>query len=439
MDLGWREPGGSLAMHTALSSLLALALLGGVVRIAELPPADAAPRALPQSRELKVLVERYLGADAAGRRSLRAQADRDWPSLPAPSVPALRKELLALARRVGPKLEAGGTHTFLPGEKGKYIATGRPSRVLFLGLHGGGLGSGEAESAAGAMGGGGWGWIYPEVLEKTEHGWTTSGTEEFVVELIDAAKRSGKVDPDRIYITGHSMGGYGAWTLGAHHADVFAGAAAFAGAPSCYYKPGTDPKQGQVEGVVEGVLPNFYALPLEIFQSLDDENVPPHANVFANQALMGWKERFPGGFPYRYTEVSDRQHGPPIEGYRPTLERLAVKPREARPRRFLWQPVRPWKKQLYWVHWEQPEQKALLEVAALADNTLEITTHEGSHDVTGLSVLLGAPLVDLAREVVVRVDGKEAWRGVPVQTLSTLLMTLPRHDALLLFDARVDL
>ncbi len=431
-------------MRTALSMLLACALLGGAAWVARLPPAAAAPppekgKALPQGRALKELVERYLAADAAGRRRLRAQADLDWPSLPAEAVPALRKELLELARKVGPKIEAGGTHTLLPGEKGKYISTGRPSRTLFLGLHGGGLGSGDAESAAGAMGGGGWGWIYPEVLEKTEHGWTTSGTEEFVVELIDAAKRSGKVDPDRIYITGHSMGGYGAWTLGAHHADVFAGVAAFAGAPSCIYETGTDPKEGKVVGVVEGVLPGFYALPLEIFQSLDDLNVPPHANVFANRALQGWKERFPGGFAFRYTEVTDRQHAPPLEGYRPTLDRLAIKPREARPRRFLWQPVLSWKRQLYWVHWEQPELNALIEVAAVAGNAVEITTHEGSHDVTGLAVLLGAPLVDLAEEVVVRVDGKEAWRGVPTRTLSTLLMTLPRHDAALLFEARVEL
>ncbi len=431
-------------MRTAVSSLLALTLLAGLAPVGRPPPAAAAPPkgaagALPQGRELRDLVERYLAADAAGRRRLRAQADLDWPSLPAESLPALRKELLELARRVGPKVEAGGTHTLLPGEKGKYISTGRPSRTLFLGLHGGGLGAGEAESAAGAMGGGGWGWIYPEVLEKTEHGWTTSGTEEFVVELIDAAKRSGKVDPDRIYITGHSMGGYGAWTLGAHHADLFAGAAAFAGAPSCIYETGTDPKAGKVVGVEEGVLPAFYALPIEIFQSLDDQNVPPAANVFANKALADWKGRFPDGFGWRYTEVADRQHAPPKEGYLPTLERLAVRPRVARPPRFLWQPVLAWKRQQYWVHWHAPEANALLEVAALPDNRIEITTHEGSHDAAGLSVLLGPPLVDLAREVVLRVDGNEAWRGVPARTLSTLLMTLPRHDAQLLFDARIDL
>jgi hypothetical protein len=54
-------------------------------------------------------------------------------------------------------------------------------------------------------------------------------------------------------------------------------------------------------------------------------------------------------------------------------------------------------------------------------------------------VLLGPPLVDPTKEVVVKVDGKEVHRAVPKRTLSTLLMTLPRFDDGLLFDARVDL
>ena len=284
------------------------------------------------------------------------------------------------------------------------------------------------------MGGGGWWWIYPEVIQKTEHGWTDSGTEEFVMGLIDAAKRSGKVDPDRIYITGHSMGGYGTWTLGAHHADVFGGAAAYAGAPS----PIWDPKEKtKIVAIEEGVLPAFFALPLFVFQSLDDVQVPPAANVFANQALKEWEKRFPGGWNRRYVEVDGRGHAAPAEGYMPSLEWIVSHKRIARPKRFLWQPVLPWKRQQHWLHWDNADFRALIEGVAGPANELEIKTHEGSHDVTGLSVLLGAPLVDPAKEVVVRVDGKEVYRGVPKRLLSTLLMTLPRVRTMLLFDARL--
>src|SRR5688572_19478376 len=226
-------------MHARWLSAAILASLLTAPLAADPPAKGAKP---PAGKELRALVERYLAADAVTRRAIRAEVDAAYAPLSAEALPALRKELLQAARKVGPKIEFAGTNTLLPGERGKYIAAGKPGGVLMIGLHGGGAGSGEAESAAGAMGGGGWCWLYPEVLQKTEHGWTDSGTEEFVMALIDAAKRSGKVDPDRIYITGHSMGGYGTWTLGAHHADVFGGAAAYAGAPSPICDP-KDPKK----------------------------------------------------------------------------------------------------------------------------------------------------------------------------------------------------
>jgi predicted esterase len=308
--------------------------------------------------------------------------------------------------------------------------------VLFVGLHGGGEGAGSAESAAGAMGGGGWWWIFPEVREKTERGWTTSGTEAFVMDLIDAAKRTGKVDPNRVYITGHSMGGFGTWHLGAHHADVFAGAAAFAGAPVPIWR---SPDDHTIVGLEPGVLPSFFTLPLHVYQSLDDRNVPPEPNQFAVRELAAWKERFPDGFDFRYDEVDGRGHAAPAEGYLPALEWLATHARNPRPLAFLWQPALAWKRQFYWVHWARPEIGALLDVRAAEGNVVRIVTHEGSGDVSGLSVLLGEPLVDLGREVVVEVNGEERFRGLVPRTFSTLLLTLPRYDDGLLFDARVDL
>jgi hypothetical protein len=161
--------------------------------------------------------------------------------------------------------------------------------------------------------------------------------------------------------------------------------------------------------------------------------------VFAAKALLDWKARFPDGFDHRYVEVDGRGHGPPEEGYLPSLRWVAERPRVARPKRFLWQPVLPWKRQMHWLHWATPERGALLEARALDGNVVDLTVHEGSDDLTGLSVLLGPPLVDLSKEVVVRVNGGERFRGPVPRTLSTLLLTLPRNDPALLFDARVDL
>ena len=414
-------------LRLVLPALLLGALAPAVVHGGEAP--------LPKARELESLVEAYLDADFAERQRMRKAWDAELAPLEAKDVPKLRKVLLKIALDHGPTLGKKGSQWFFEKGRGKYIVSGRPSKALFLGLHGGGAGAGSAESAAGAMGGGGWMWIYPEVLEKTERGWTDAGTEAFVVDLIQAAKRTFKLDPNRIFLSGHSMGGYGSWTIGAHHADMFAGIAPYAGAPSCVTMLGQE-KPSLVE---PGVLPNLYNVPLHVYQSGDDLNVPPVSNDLATELLRGWKERHPGGFTYRYDRVEGRGHAAPQEGYLPSQKWLASHDRVPRPRKFLWQPVLSWKRQFYWAYWAYPEMESVLQVEAHEGNQVELTSLEGGGDLGGLSILLGAPLVDLDKPVTIMAAGKRVFEGVVPLTFSTLMLTLPRLDEDLLFDARVDI
>jgi predicted peptidase len=50
-----------------------------------------------------------------------------------------------------------------------------------------------------------------------------------VLALIDQVQAQFHVDPDRVYLTGLSMGGYGAWSLALRHADRFAAVAPISG------------------------------------------------------------------------------------------------------------------------------------------------------------------------------------------------------------------
>jgi len=50
-----------------------------------------------------------------------------------------------------------------------------------------------------------------------------------VVEAIGEVRRDYNIDPDRIFITGSSMGGTGSWHLGVHYPDLFAGIMPIAG------------------------------------------------------------------------------------------------------------------------------------------------------------------------------------------------------------------
>jgi len=49
------------------------------------------------------------------------------------------------------------------------------------------------------------------------------------LEVLDIARRRLGSDPQRQWLTGHSMGGHGAWQLGVHHPDLFAAVAPSAG------------------------------------------------------------------------------------------------------------------------------------------------------------------------------------------------------------------
>jgi predicted peptidase len=50
-------------------------------------------------------------------------------------------------------------------------------------------------------------------------------------EIIDTLVRAQPIDPDRIYVTGHSMGGAGAWHMIAHRPRFFAAAVPVCGHP----------------------------------------------------------------------------------------------------------------------------------------------------------------------------------------------------------------
>jgi poly(3-hydroxybutyrate) depolymerase len=411
------------------------AVLGSLLLVCGAPPRAALAKG-PGDPGTKRLVEAWFAADAKGRDA--ATATLAEVSLTAEEAEAWRKPILALAAKRGPRLAKKSGRAFLyeDPEKGLYLLANEGARGgLLVALHGGGAGAGDASSAASAFSGPAsslkMAMVAPEVLVKTEHGWTDPPeTERFVLDLIDAAKRSLKVDPNRVYLTGHSMGGYGTWTLGAVHADVFGGLAAFAGAPTCT-RTGKD---APLSGVEEGVLPNLRNVPLWVYQSLDDRNVPPESNEFAVPLLAALAKDDPGGYLHHYERVDGRGHGPPEKGYVPALEWATKRPRDPRPKKVVWQPSRPWKRQFYWLWWDAPALGATVTVETKERNVFEVSSTD---PLDGLRLLLDARLADLGKEVVVRVNGKETHRTLPRFSLATMVRTAERVDADLLFAADV--
>lgn len=362
--------------------------------------------------------------------------------LTAKEVEAWRPKLLKLAAK-GRKLRKKGRNYFYDEKekRGKYIVKSSSGKGgLLIGLHGGGEGAGDAGGAAGTFGpiaakfkcvG-----IFPEVLEKTERGWTDSGTEEFVLELIEAAKRTWKIDPDRVYIAGHSMGGFGSWTIGAHHVDLFAGIGPYAGAPVPITVDGGP--RSEVIGIQQGVIPNLRNVALHVYQSLDDVQVPPEPNIFANKTVLEWKKEYGGYEHYRYVEVDKRGHGAPPGGHIEGFKWLYQYRRDPRPKHVLWQPVLSYKKMFYWLYWPRPDPGVLVEAKIAKPNEIDLDL--AGAELGGFTVLLDDELVDLSKEVIILEGGQEVFRGKVPYTLSTMLLTAARkYDARNIFPARVEL
>ena len=411
-------------------------------------PVAAAQEARPPSgRDQRELLESLLTLDPVtleGQAEIRARL-APYGALPAPTGTKRRKLLSAIQKawEKGPELPAkAGEYWYWEdgGEpRGRYFIAGKVKKPkgLFIGLHGGGVGSADASGAHGAFrkdaAARGWVALFPQAIEATERGWVDAGTEEWIVRLIEEARRTYGVPADKVFIGGHSMGGFGAWTLGAHHADLFAAALPAAGAPSPIYD-----RDGSIWGIESGVIPNLRNLPMCVFQSTDDPRVPPESNQAAVRDVGRARTRWGGYESFEYWEVDDRGHGFPEGGADALLSRIEGYTRAPYPTKVVWQPTLPWKTRFYWLDWPAPRMDAVLvaEVDREAGR-IEIVTDGFGHE--GLSVLLNDELVDLTRELIISVDGEELHRAVPDTSWAVFVETALRCDPGRLYDARVEL
>ncbi|MSR62098.1 MAG: alpha/beta fold hydrolase [Planctomycetes bacterium] len=396
----------------------------------------------PSAEQQKALLEAYFAASATTPQGLaeRKRVLAEFALVPAtPAAVAATQKAVQKLWEKGRELDKSNGQAFFweQEKKGLYIVGGnvKKPKALAICMHGGGAGSGDAWSAQGgydpALKGLDWLAIYPEVLEKTEHGWTDAGTEEWVLELLECARRTWKIDANKVFLCGHSMGGYGSWTLGAHHADQLAAVAPSAGAPTPYMN-----REGKFTGVSAGIIPNLRNLPIRIYQSDDDPQVPPEANRVAAQQLKEAKERW-GGFDYEYWEVPGRQHTEPPGGYEAHLAKIAKLTRTTHPDTVVWQPTLAWKQQSYWLYWDEPVKEAL--VVAKADkktNTVHVTCDKSTR---GLYVLVDEKLLDPKKELVVFLGDKELFRGLPQPSLGVVVATGARGDTELAYSARIPL
>jgi pimeloyl-ACP methyl ester carboxylesterase len=116
--------------------------------------------------------------------------------------------------------------------------------------------------------------------------WFTRGAEELVLETIRQALRRYHIDPNRVFLTGMSNGGIGAWLIGMHHAPLFAGLA---------------PMASGLDNVLMPFLANLRHTPVYIIHGAKDQVMPVDLSRSISRELEVL------GYPHVYRE-HQREH-----------------------------------------------------------------------------------------------------------------------------------
>ncbi|HSV72439.1 MAG TPA: prolyl oligopeptidase family serine peptidase [Chthonomonadales bacterium] len=160
--------------------------------------------------------------------------------------------------------------------------TGREARALVLSLHGAGV---EAIGQADAYAPKSWCHIVaPTNRRPFGFDWEDWGRLD-ALEVLDHARRELGTDPARTYLTGHSMGGHGAWHLGLSLPDLFAAIAPSAGWASFATYGGAAPERqpGPVQALLQraaspsdtySLVRNALGTGVYVLHGDADDNVP---------------------------------------------------------------------------------------------------------------------------------------------------------------------
>ncbi len=399
--------------------------------------ADKPPAALTsaETKQAEGLLKEYFAAKSWEEKEIVADklTTIDHPSKS--DISSLSKKAFALAKQ-GPRVKGNRQETCTdPDLPGQYLLDvpsgakrGQPTGV-FISLHGGGQGEGDAAQIQGLFGTPGKGLInvYPTVIEKTAAAWNEEKEERYVLAILEDLKRTYTIDTNRVYLAGHSMGGYGTWSIGPRHADLFASISAMAGG---IFVTGGGKGKGTLD---DGILPNLKNLPIWFYNSEDDKQVDPSSGFEAAVELEGLKKQF-GAFDFVAKHYPDIGHGTPKEGLDPIWKWMLAKKRDPLPKRVLWEPSRSYKRHFYWLRCDGGHHGEI--DVARDGNKFTVTGDAGK-----VRIMVNEKMIKFDQPVSVKdAEGKELWSGkVPYSLVAMLESIEAKRDPEMWFSGWIDL
>ncbi len=171
----------------------------------------------------------------------------------------------------------------------QYVPWHRNPLIVFL--HGGGDGVGDGDDYFPQIwphsGPRGFITVCPTVMEKVALAWNNEKHVNFVRTIVKEIRSKYNIDPDRIYLMGHSMGGFGCFYVGTRTTDLFAAISPWSGGPN------------------SAVLSNLKHTPTYIIHGNKDAQVNVAGSREAARQLAQMK------YPHVYVELSIDGHGVP--------------------------------------------------------------------------------------------------------------------------------
>lgn len=270
--------------------------------------------------------------------------------------------------------------------------------------------------------------------------WFTRRAEDLVLATVQLVQQRYRIDPNRIFLSGMSNGGIGAWLIGMHHAPLFAGLA---------------PMASGIDDVLFPFLENLRTTPVYIIHGSQDQVMP----VELSRKLAGELKNL--DYPFIYRE-HDRTHA---------MAGGHFFPREELPDLVKWfdnQRRMPVPKTLTvvrdashllpfgWVRIDATDQIASFseDLIDKRDDSIRKRTYARlTAQVTGpnridvrtdrvrqYTLYLNDDLVDLSKSVVITIDGQPSFEGLLTPHVETLLRQARlRHDPAQIFPAQVTL
>jgi pimeloyl-ACP methyl ester carboxylesterase len=268
--------------------------------------------------------------------------------------------------------------------------------------------------------------------------WFTRRAEDLVLATIQHVRQRYHVDPDRIFLTGMSNGGIGAWLIGMHHAPLFAGLA---------------PMASGLDDVLMPFLANLRNTAVYMIHGIKDQVMP----VALSRAIE--RELTSLGYPHVYRE-HEGEH--PVAGghYFPREElpalvtwlnarrrdplptKLTLVREASRFQSFGWvrldatDPIAAFSDDLIDKRDQRITQRdyARLEATIVSANRIEVTTER----IQRYSLFLNDRLIDPAKPVTILTNGRPSFEGTLTASLELLLRQARlRQDPRQLFPFQV--